>query len=424
MATSELDRPRRLRAVLGFVRRRFVPPPWRPMAVAALAALVVWRLWYLRTGGHWDFMTYYWAAVAHRAGLDPYQLPNLSQVAGHRIVLPYVYPPGVLYLLRPFTWLSLQGAIIAFVSLKAVALAGLVVLWRSCLGSRETLPLVVLVALAFSAAVFNDFFAGNVSTFEQLALWLGFWLLLRQRIVAFSLLVVLASTAKLTPLVFLLLVLLSAHPRRYPLFAAATATGLLSILASFGASSARMASYVAMIARLDERGPTNPALLPFLKDIHEHLVRQHAISPVVGPTTLYVVAALLMLGVTTFVMLRLRRRRGDGPEVMLGCVIGLVLLHAIALPRFKDYSYIALIPAVVFVGRRIRNALPLVILLACLTTRTTFARYALADFPLTDLVWRYWSFVIAVALWLAHLSHAWRVASEPPAQELLSPRPP
>jgi hypothetical protein len=87
--------------------------------------------------------------------------------------------------------------------------------------------------------------------------------------------------------------------------------------------------------------------------------------------------------------------------------MGLVIVYALLLPRFKDYSYCLLLPAVVFVGRRIRNALPLLVFVAALTTRNTLARYALGDFPVAEIVWRYFNLAVTGILWLAFLTYLW-----------------
>lgn len=352
-------------------------------------------------------MTYYWAAKAQRAGYDPYQLASLSWVAGKNIVLPYLYPPGVLYLIRPLTWLPLDVAIVVFVSLKLAGLVALLLLWLACLGKQEALPLLVLLVLGFSHAVLNDVFAGNVSTFEQLALWFGFLLLLRQRVVAFSILVVLASVAKVTPLGFLLLVLFTSHRRRFLIFACAGGAGLLSILASFGGSPTRMFNYFKLVGTYYERGPSNPTLFPLLLDVYQPLALRSRLAWLIAANATYGLAVIVLLGLTALVAIRIWRLRRDDRAAMLDYLMGIILVYAIALPRFKNYSYVLLIPAVVFVGRRIKNALPLLILLACLTNRNTFDLYALDGFPLTDLVSKYFNLVIAVVLWLAYVRYAW-----------------
>ena len=396
-----------LRSAVKFLRARACRPERATVLVWAIASLLLWRLWHLRTSGHWDFLVYYWAAKAQAAGLDPYNLKSLGAVAGQQMVLPYLYPPGFLYFFRPLTWLSLHNAIIVFVSLKVIGLVVLLRLWRFYLGPKETLPLFLLVVFAFSSSVFNDFFAGNVGTFEQLALWIGFGLLLKQRIAAFAVMVVLASVAKMTPLAFLVLVLFTTHRQRYWIFGAAVVGGAAAILASFGGSWTRLANYLAMVTAVDERGPTNTAILPLLKDVYNFLQRTHHLPPTLSPQVTYCLIVLLLAGSTAFVIARIWRQHRDNRDAILDYVIGAVLLYAIALPRFKDYSYGLLIPVVVFVGRRMTNALPLLVLLASLTARNTLARFALDDFPLADFFWRYFNLVLAGVLWVSFMVYAW-----------------
>jgi len=405
-----------LRSVVEYLRAPATRPARARVLVWAIASLLLWRLWHLRTAGHWDFMVYYWAAKAQAAGLDPYSLHNLSAVAGQKMVLPYLYPPGFLYFFRPLTWLSLHHAIIVFVSLKAIALVVLLRLWRAFLGPKEILPLFLLVVFAFSDSVFNDFFAGNVGTFEQLALWIGFGCLLNQRIGFFAAMVILASMAKITPLAFLVLILFTTHRRRYWVFGAAVVGGAAAILASFGGSWTRLSGYFKLVTAVDERGPTNTAMLPLLKDFYEVLQRKYHLPSHILPEATYWLIAVLLAGSTAFVLIRLWQRHRDNREAILDYIMGAVLLYAIALPRFKDYSYVLLIPVVVFVGRRIRNALPILVLLMSLTARNTLARYTLDDFPVADLLWRYFNLLLTGVLWVAFIFYAWaRGASTPTA---------
>jgi hypothetical protein len=279
------------------------------------------------------------------------------------------------------------------------------ILWRAVLGSRERLALFVLVVLGFSDAVFNDFFAGNVATFEALALWAAFYCLHRQRVWAFAALVVLASVAKMTPLAFLGLVLLTEGRRRFFVFGSALAAGILMVLVSFGGRLSGLANYVAIVLAVDERGPTNSAILPMLKDVAAHLRQRGAWSP--SPEVVYGVAALAIVVLTAWLVLRIGRRLGYGRDAMLEAIMGAVVVYVFVLPRMKDYSYCLVLPVVVFLGRRIRNALPLLIVLVSLTARNTLARYTLGDFPLADLVWRYFNLVLAGTLWLLFVFHAW-----------------
>jgi hypothetical protein len=97
---------------------------------------------------------------------------------------------------------------------------------------------------------------------------------------------------------------------------------------------------------------------------------------------------------------------------VLDGVMGMTIAYALLLPRFKDYSYCLLLPAVVFVGRRLRTAVPVVVLLASLTTRNTLARYGLDDLPIADWLWRYFNLVVVFVLWIGFLGYAWRKKGE------------
>jgi hypothetical protein len=384
-----------------------------------LVLLCLWRFWHLRTAGNWDFMIYYWAAKAQRAGLDPYNLDNLSRVAGQRVVLPYLYPPAILYLLRPFTVLPLGTAVATYVGLKVACLAGLMLIWRACLEVRDTLVLFVLVILGFSDAVFNDLFAGNVATLEAFVLWIAFLSLLRGRTILFAVLVVCASVAKLTPLFFLPLTLLTTDRRRFRIFIATALVGGVSPIISFGGSPSRLWQYLKMLGGVDERGPTNSAILPLLRDIHEHLANRRAMLAAISPTAVYVAICLVVVAITAMAVSRTMRTPDVDRGVLLERVMGMVIVYAFLLPRFKDYSYCLLLPAVVFVGRRIKNALPLLVFVAGLTSRNTLARYALDDFPLADLLWRYFNLAVACILWLGFISHIWARSTTLPSSRTL-----
>lgn len=402
----------RLRARVAGVER----PTWRTAAVVVLAAVTLWRFWHLRTAGNWDFRVYYWAAKAQGLGLDPYSLEHLSRVAGERVVLRYLYPPTILYLVRPLTWLSLPSAIGVYVGLKIVCIACLLFTWRACLGARETVVLFVLLVFGFSGSVFNDVFAGNIATFEATALWLAFLCLLRERLLLFAALVVVASLAKMTPLAFLLLALLTAHRRRLQVFVGATVVGAAVPILSFGGSLPRLWNYLHTVAAVDERGPTNSAILPLLKDVQQQLAKL-GIVQMPSPALLYGAVCVAVVLVTVVAIGRTMRVGEPAASVILDRVMGLVIVYALLLPRFKDYSYCLVLPAVVFVGRRMTNALPLLVFVAALTTRNTLARYCLGDFPLADVVWRYFNLVVVAILWLGVVAYLWkRGRYEQPAQ--------
>jgi hypothetical protein len=398
------DSPRKL-SWLQPLTSRFERPTWQTTTAVVLLALFLWRFWHMRTAGNWDFMVYYWAAKAQSQGLDPYNLAHLTKVAGSKVALRFLYPPTVLYLLRPLTKLPPISAIAIYIALKVACVAGLMLIWRACLRTRDSLVLLLLVIFGFASAVFNDVFTGNVAIFEAFFLWLAFYSYLKGRNILFAAFVVCASAAKLTPLIFLPLALLGAGRRKFLALAVGAVAGAALPIVAFGGSFTRLLQYLRLVGAVDERGPTNSAILPLLKDIHEHLVKKGAWLAHVSPTAVHWGICIVVVVVTVLAMRRTMRTSPSSRNIHLERVVAAIIVYALVLPRFKDYSYCLLLPAVVFVGRRIKNALPLLILLTSLTNRNTLARYGLDELPLADLVSRYFNLVIVCVLWLGFIKY-------------------
>ena len=106
-------------------------------------------------------------------------------------------------------------------SLKCFLLIVLIVVWqRVYLHRPEDVLFVLFCVLAYNATVYLDMRAGNVSLFEVALVWFAFWAYLRNRVVAFSVLLGTASLFRLTPLFFSLM-LVFCSPRLRGLIALA-----------------------------------------------------------------------------------------------------------------------------------------------------------------------------------------------------------
>jgi hypothetical protein len=192
-------------------RRTF---PLELLGTAAVAALVLksaLRALHLQ----WDFRVYLAAARAALLGLDPYRVESLARVSARPVTLPFLYPPIALV---PFTLLARLPepvALAAWMGVKLVLLAGLVVLWKRVFVPGASWLLVAAVAvLGSNGAALWDLRAGNVALVEAFLVWsaLAFWV--RGRRGAFAALVVLAALFKLAPAAFLLLLLVPAGGQR------------------------------------------------------------------------------------------------------------------------------------------------------------------------------------------------------------------
>jgi hypothetical protein len=321
---------------------------------------------------------------------------------------PFVYPPATLPLfgfLAHFDFLSIYYG---FLFAKACALAALLWLWRRHFVPRMGLLFAAFVLVAYNAAAYVDLRVGNVSLFEEVLLWAAFASLMRGRKVLFSLLILLASWFKLTPILFLGLLLFERNVRsRILAMGSLAAFAGVQALASFlmpGTAS----GFVASLRGVDESGVLNPSSLGLAQD----LVRTVAGSAVHGVAAW--LAALLFAGwVVVAVWWTWRAARTLPHDSSVGVtrdrIILACLLVALVLPRLKTYSYILLlVPTYLAVmpqdsdegGRlstkeRLRRAAALVIL----TGVSSLYVFSLGSTVVADTLLAYSPLVAALVAW-------------------------
>jgi hypothetical protein len=338
-----------------------------------------------------DLRIYRAAAQAYVEGRNPYDPGALVGPAGNRQELPFVYPPASLPLLRALLVFDHRTTYFAYFVLKIAAAAALIALWRRRLFPDDLSGacLYLLCALAYGQTIKMDVRAGNVSVFEQLLIWTGVLALLRGRTWLYAALVAAAALFKLTT-AGLLLVLLLDRSRR----ALGPLVGALAGLALVHGISAAVrpdlfAGFLRNAAALDDRGRTNPASLALIRDGLERLAG--------GPTPAHldlIVYGLvvLLIGLTT---LSVARRPGLAGN--LECAF---FAFALAAPRFKDYSYVLLIPPSVYVVADVLQG-PVPRLLALALVCTHFFAYQ--------------SWVAALVLFIVCLAHPRAPARRPRA---------
>lgn len=192
---------------------------WPGILAVALVATVVGAV----VGGFPDLHVYRYAGEAVLDGADVYASDD--PVTGY----PFTYPPFAALVLVPLALLPGWLAAGLWTGLSAACLAAAVVVVRRALGRRTPAWLVVLVtagALALEP-VWQNLSFGQVNTLLMLALLLD---LLRVEGRTSGVLVGLAAGLKLTPLVFVVLLVLvgrrAAAGRAAAVFAATVAVGL------------------------------------------------------------------------------------------------------------------------------------------------------------------------------------------------------
>lgn len=284
-----------------------------------------------------DFRTYYAASVANSHGLDAYRLSALQAVSNDRAVeYPYVYPPFVLDLFRPFAALDLQQAYAVFLLLKLIAVTFLVRIWLKFLhlDAQQATLFLISILLGYRCTLYRDVWAGNVSTFEQLFLWWGIVLAMRGLVGRGEVLIAASAMFKLATLALTpLLVVIRRGRRSYFIVA-----GVLAVCATLLAWNVMLhpdqwQSFLTAARTLDERGIQCPSVLAQIRDLADAMGLTSAVA-----TGVYAVWVCLVVATVLWAYRRTRSMSNVIPMVYV-----VILAYAIAVPRMKDYSYILLL---------------------------------------------------------------------------------
>jgi hypothetical protein len=196
--------------------RKHPPAATFAIALAILLACLAAALAIVPTsaGRPWDFQTYRLAATAAVLGFDPYSQEDLARLAGRPVGMPFLYSPVTVWLFSPFALARVWPGAAVWAGLKVLALTGMVVLWRRrFLPGVPLAPLCICVAFAFNASAVWDLTTGNVAIVEQLLLWLALAAFVEGRAAPCAGAVVAGSLFKVTPGVFLGLLVLPVRGR-------------------------------------------------------------------------------------------------------------------------------------------------------------------------------------------------------------------
>lgn len=289
----------------------------------------------------WDFAVYHVAGQRFASGADPYgPIPGLPDY------LHYVYPPITAALFTPFAGLSDTAGKLLWLVLKLGAFAGMFALWKRATEIRRTpVPSLFFFVVAMGSALLIDFTTGNIATFEQCVLWIGFVALLDRRYWLFALCTVLAAQFKLTPVFFLGLLLVIDEKPRWGWFAGATALFIAVTGANLLFFPRLSREFLLSISSLHERGWADPAMLGAAQDIVDSIAALGVPAPQALAYLLYGGVAVAVLVYT--LRWRLARRAPDRDRVLM--VLVSLAMYALVMPRMKDYSFVALLPVAWYV---------------------------------------------------------------------------
>ena len=289
----------------------------------------------------WDFETYLLAARTAEAGLNPYNPKDLEIVARRPVGMSFFYPPITIPLFRPFLHMSLPNATIAWLAIRVVAFLILFQIWRTQF--LPTVPLFLLclsAAFAFNGSVIWDLRTGNVTTIQDLFLWLGFAAYVRGRRLLAAVGILAGSIFKLIPAMFLVLLLLRVGDRR-PSWKTVLISLLAFLIVVFAAPLLILPWSPQLLSSLAFGGPWGMANPSALNLINSLAVHSHGVSlPENLNILVWLYYAVTLLLVSVFAL-----RRAWVSEDATLWVLTLTALFVLLNPRPVAYGYFLAIPA-------------------------------------------------------------------------------
>lgn len=286
----------------------------------------------------WDTETYWYAASAAIAGLNPYDSADLSRLAHRTVGMPFLYPPATILLFVPLTLLPVLQAAELWALAKVALLFGLFRIWRSrFLSSVHPILLLAAVVFAYNAAAVWDLKTGNIAILESILLWAGFSAYVGGRRAEFAAWVVAGSLFKLFPIVFLLLLLApsrsGSRDGRLALWAFAAWALVVFVPVFVGPAWAR--DYAHQLPAERPWGTASPSALGLID-----MVSGEKTTPLQA-LGLWAGYALVLIACSIPVSRRLMGRGEDAERVMAAAVLFVLLM-----PRTMAYSYLlALAPS-------------------------------------------------------------------------------
>jgi len=325
-------------------------------------------VWENPKSNQWDLLIYYSAGQAYTEGLNPYLIEDLAQVSGENIWLLFAYTPGTLEIFKFLPLLEYNTAHRVWLILKLITFAGLIFIWKRYFIKDLSLLLIIPFALfAFDGSAFWDIKAGNISLFEQLIIWSAFLFYLRKRFLYFAILITVISIFKLTPVVFILLLLFVPDQRKWWLAGGSILALVISILANYWYRPELFESFINTLSAIDERAVDyNYGILPFWHDLYD-LLKYTATSPHKALYTYisYSCTAMFILYFTIKYLVKAWQNNADLAglhTVLLSCCA-----YTLIMPRFKCYSFIIMIPVCLYLLQNARNLkLQPILFLLCL----------------------------------------------------------
>jgi hypothetical protein len=350
----------------------------------------------------WDLQVYYNAPLFLARGQDPYE------VVGD---FYFVYSPIHLQIFRIFSCLFTYNQFYwAFLLAKIASLAVLLAIWKKFFLKETQLHVfAIFVWLGFYSTILSDLKAGNVSIFESTVLFLAFVCFLKQRLYSFVFLVVLAASFKITPIFFLLLLLLVPTKYGWKYFALGCVGFLAFALLNLILFPDLTKQFISEATKgtTNELGHLNPSLLALIRDVLTSSLAHFGLAPnsILINVIYLAVAVFIYLAVAVWIieiswrswsLIKVADEGNNYDSLFL--ILFSILVYTLTMPRMKDYAYIIAIPSILFAIERFRISVPHWILFLPLVM---IGFYTMP--PLFRVFWEYYPLFVASFFWYLYL---------------------
>ncbi|MCP4627535.1 MAG: DUF2029 domain-containing protein [bacterium] len=368
----------------------------------------------LHVSAHYD--QYLWDFRSHRAsgkimasGLNPYDTDTLSPKTRTKFL--YTYPPATLFFYRLLALPDFKTAAHIFLIGKFIMLVSLVYFWKREFLREDSGPLFyVFCLLAFNSTVFLDMIAGNINLVQQAMLWLGFSFYIRGRYKLFCLFILIAASFKMTPVFFLILMLLPDDKNKYKYFFGAGAVFLSYLLIQYIVVPDLFTGFIknALIV-VGESGDVVPSTNKLIGAIFE------LIAPLTGltvPATLESGIFILIAAAVVFFSYKACMRikhAGTDKRAMLEVFV-VCLVYALIHPRFKDYGYILLlVPGYyIIMNSPSTKIAPFLFIVFIMSNRMMLPIVS----SIYDIVWVFFPLMVAYCAWGIYLFEIFSLKGE------------
>ncbi|MCX5714820.1 MAG: hypothetical protein NT033_08495 [Candidatus Omnitrophica bacterium] len=297
--------------------------------------------------------------------------------------------------------------------LCCIVLAGLIFLWRNVFLEKKTdIIFYALCLLGFNSAIYLNIRSANTCIFEQFLLWLALYYYLKDKLLIFCALVVIAATLKIDYIFFLLLLFFAQEQKRKKYFVGSLGALVLLSGVIFVLNPHIFLRFFAA-ARSDlisGGGVGNFSTFSFVSQVWQ-IVRVFGLTALGEYYGVVYFLIVLILFIISFRAVRVIKglRLQDEKKwlIFFACA-----LYAIINPRFRDYNYIILILPTYFLIKK----------LSCIKAENFFLTLIILSaiyitFPGLNIamyfLWTFYPLLLAYAVWVLYLCEMNRLSKAP-----------